>query len=146
MSYTISLNVTPIGTSTRPILLTFPPNANTFVPFDFSVPMPEYHSAPFRIIFVTLAYVSTLFINVGFPYNPSFAGNGGFNLGWPRFPSIDSKSAVSSPHTNAPAPNLTSRSKLNPEFQIFSPKIPYSFAWSIAFWKRSTAIGYSALT
>ena len=33
-----SLNVVPIGTSTRPTLLTFPPRANTFVPLERSVP------------------------------------------------------------------------------------------------------------
>jgi len=43
--------------------------------------MLAYQSAPFKIIFVTFAYVSTLLINVGFPNSPSFAGNGGFNLG-----------------------------------------------------------------
>ena len=101
------------------MLFTFPPKANTLVPFDFSVPILAYHSAPFKIILVILAYVSTLLINVGFPNNPSFAGNGGFNLGWPRLPSIDSKSAVSSPQTKAPAPSLISKSKSNPEFHIF---------------------------
>ena len=41
-----------------------------------------------------------------------------------RFPSIDSKSAVSSPHTNAPAPNLISISKSKPVPNIFLPSIP----------------------
>ena len=36
--------------------------------------------------------------------NPASAGNGGFSLGLPLLPSIDSSNAVSSPHTNAPAP------------------------------------------
>ncbi len=69
-----------------------------------------------------------LFIKVGLPHNPQFAGNGGFNLGRPVFPSIDSSSAVSSPHTNAPAPNLISKSKLKSVPQILFPSIPYSFA------------------
>ena len=64
------------------------------------------------MIFVMFAYVSTLFINVGSPHNPLCAGYGGFTLGCPLLPSIDSNSAVSSPHTNAPAPNLISISKL----------------------------------
>ena len=132
ISNTISLNVVPIGTSTKPTLLTFPPNANTFVPLEPSVPIEEYHLAPFNIICGTVAYVSTLLINVGLLYNPEFAGNGGFNLGSPLFPSTDSINAVSSPHTNAPAPSLTSKSKLNPVFQILFPSIPYSFASSIA--------------
>ena len=54
---------------------------NTFVPLDVSVPILEYHFAPFNIIFVMFAYVSTLLINVGFCHNPELAGNGGFNLG-----------------------------------------------------------------
>ena len=92
------------------------------------------------------AYVSTLLINVGLNHNPEFAGNGGFNLGLPDFPSIDSNSAVSSPHTNAPAPNLTSKSNSKSVPNMFLPSIPYSFAWSIAVWNLCTAIGYSALT
>ena len=32
------------------------------------------------------------------------AGNGGFERGWPRLPSSDSSSAVSSPQMYAPAP------------------------------------------
>ena len=35
---------------------------------------------------------------------PASAGKGGFKVGSPRFPSIEWISAVSSPHTNAPAP------------------------------------------
>ena len=128
ISNTISLKVVPIGTSTSPTFTTFPPNANTFVPFDFSVPIELYHFAPFKIIFVIFAYVSTLFISVGFCHNPQFAGNGGFNLGLPLLPSIDSKSAVSSPQTNAPAPSLISKSKLKSVPNIFLPNIPYSFA------------------
>ena len=127
-------------------MTTFPPKANTFVPFEVSVPILAYQSAPLRIIFVIFAYVSTLLINVGFCHNPELAGNGGFNLGWPRLPSIDSNSAVSSPQTNAPAPSLISKSKLKSVPHIWFPNIPYSFAWSIAFWNLCTAIGYSALT
>ena len=93
------------------MLFTFPPKAKTLVPLDVSVPMLEYHSAPFRIIWGMFAYVSTLFINVGFPHKPEFAGNGGFKRGWPRLPSIDSSNAVSSPQTKAPAPSLISISK-----------------------------------
>ena len=146
MSYTISLNVVPIGTSTNPTLTTFPPNANTFVPFEFSVPMFEYQSAPFSIILVIFAYVSTLFIKVGFPHSPSFAGYGGFNLGCPLLPSIDSNKAVSSPQTKAPAPNLISMSKLNSVPNMLLPSSPYCLACFIAISNLCTAIGYSALT
>ena len=105
-------------------MFTFPPKANTFVPFDFSVPIEAYHSAPFKIILVTLARVSTLLIMVGFPKRPLLAGYGGFTLGWPRLPSIDSNKAVSSPHTKAPAPKRISMSKSNPVPKISFPYNP----------------------
>ena len=41
--------------------------------------------------------VSTLLTTVGHCQRPFTAGKGGFNLGFPRFPSRDSRSAVSSP-------------------------------------------------
>ena len=103
------------------MLFTFPPNANTFVPFEFSVPIEEYHLLPFKIICAILLYVSTLLIYVGLPHKPLSAGYGGFNLGCPRFPSIDSSKAVSSPHTNAPAPSLISISKSKSVSNIFFP-------------------------
>jgi 2-iminoacetate synthase len=53
--------VIPIGTSIKPTLLIFPASAKTLVPFDFSVPIEENHSAPFRIIAGMFAKVSTLF-------------------------------------------------------------------------------------
>ena len=146
ISNTISLKVVPIGTSTNPTLFTFPPNANTLVPLDVAVPIDEYQSAPFNIICAIFAYVSTLLINVGQPHKPLCAGYGGFTLGCPRLPSIDSRSAVSSPHTNAPAPSLISISKLKFVPNIFSPSIPYFLACSIAICNLCTAIGYSALT
>ena len=51
--------------------------------------------------------VSTLLMQVGFPKSPETDGNGGLGCGIPLFPSIDAMSAVSSPHTNAPAPSIT---------------------------------------
>ena len=86
-----------------------------------------------------------MFISVGLPHNPDTAGYGGFTLGCPLLPSIDSNSAVSSPHTNAPAPSLISISNSNFVSKMFLPNIPYSFAWSIAIWNLLTAIGYSAI-
>ena len=47
----------------------------------------------------TLAIDSTLLTTVGQAYSPAIAGNGGFSRGWPRKPSSESSSAVSSPHT-----------------------------------------------
>ena len=83
-----------------------PAKANTFVPFDFSVPTLAKFSAPSKKITGILAKVSTLLTIVGFPNNPDSAGNGGLTTGSPRLPSIDEINAVSSPHTKAPAPYL----------------------------------------
>ena len=104
ISYIISRNVIPIGTSMRPTLLILPASANTLVPFDFSVPMDENQSAPLRIMAGILANVSTLFTLVGLSRYPFTEGNGGLLAGSPRLPSMEWISAVSSPQTNAPAP------------------------------------------
>ncbi len=93
-----------------------------------------------------LANVSTLFIIVGLPHNPFSAGNGGLFLDIPRPPSIEAINAVSSPQTNAPAPNLISISKLKSVPKIFFPKSPYSFACAIAILSFSIAVGYSIRT
>ena len=77
---------------------------NIFVPVFFGLPIEANHFPPFLKIVGTTAIVSTLLTIVGQPYNPTKAGNGGFNLGWPLFPSILSNNAVSSPHMYAPAP------------------------------------------
>lgn len=65
-----------------------PVNANTFVPFEFSVPIEANHSPPLFIIDVIFAKVSTLFITVGESNNPLFTGKGGRGLGVPLLPSI----------------------------------------------------------
>ena len=44
--------------------------------------------------------------SVGFPQSPCSTGNGGRSRGMPRLPSTEAINAVSSPHTNAPAPSL----------------------------------------
>ena len=59
--------------------------------------MLRYHSAPPSTIGATLQMVSTLLTTVGEAYSPATAGNGGFSRGWPRRPSSESSSAVSSP-------------------------------------------------
>ena len=142
----ISRRVVPIGISTRPVLFILPPTAKTLVPFDFSVPMFANHSAPLSSIIGIFAYVSTLFSIVGCPNRPLTAGKGGLGLGSPRCPSTEVMSAVSSPHTKAPAPSLTSRLKSKPVPNMSLPSSPYSLAWFIAIVSLSTAIGYSALT
>src|ERR1035437_1448961 len=119
ISNTISLIVVPMGTSTSPGFVTFPVTANTFVPFDFSVPMEENQAPPFSMITGTFAHVSTLLIKVGLPHNPDTDGNGGLGLGFPLLPSMEAISAVSSPHTKAPAPQRSSISKEKSEPRIF---------------------------
>ena len=46
-------------------------------------------------------------MEVGQFQSPLVAGNGGRARGIPRRPSIEAMSAVSSPHTNAPAPSFS---------------------------------------
>src|SRR5438477_9695727 len=94
----------PVGTSTRPVLLILPTSENTMVPLLRSVPIEAYQSAPLLMITGTLAQVLTLLMTVGLPHRPFWTGNGGRGCGSPTLPSMDAISAVSSPHTNAPAP------------------------------------------
>src|SRR5271157_2520915 len=96
-----------MGTSTRPVLLILPTREKTIVPLLFSVPMPAYHSGPRLMITGTLAQVFTLLMTVGRLHRPFWAGYGGRGVGSPTRPSREAISAVSSPHTNAPAPLTT---------------------------------------
>ena len=65
-----------------------------------------------------------LFTAVGFPKRPTSTGKGGLLRGSPRRPSIDSKSAVSSPQTYAPAPRRISMSNEKPLPRMSSPEEP----------------------
>src|SRR5690606_28856770 len=134
----------PKGTSIRPVWATSPASAKVFVPLLFSEPILVYHSKPREMIFGTLAYVSTLLMLVGLPQRPLVAGNGGRTRGSPRLPSIEAIKAVYSPHTKAPAPMRTSKSKEKSVPRIFLPSKPYSFACLMAILSVLTAIGYSA--
>ena len=83
-----------------------PASAKTLVPLLRSVPMRANHSPPLRMMGAMLAKVSTLLISVGmFPQarlrRDRAAGDGAFRA----CPSMEAISAVSSPHTNAPAPS-----------------------------------------
>src|SRR3990170_6157513 len=106
------------------MLFIAPVRAKTFVPVLFSVPRLLNHSAPCKIMGGILAYVSTLLSTDGLSQRPFTAGNGGLGLGIPRFPSIERMRAVSSPHTNAPAPRYILRSKSKPLLRIFLPRSP----------------------
>jgi len=66
-------------------------------PVDRSVPIDRNQSTPPRTIPGTEAMDSTLLTTVGRAYRPATAGNGGLSRGWPRRPSKESSSAVSSP-------------------------------------------------
>jgi len=74
ISNTTSLIVAPIGTSTSPVLLTFPAREKIFVPRLFSVPTSAYQPEPFLMISGILARVSTLLILVGLASRPAWAG------------------------------------------------------------------------
>ena len=95
-----------------------PVRENVFVPGLPSVPMVRNQSAPSRMIFGTLAYVSTLFSTVGFSHRPFSTVRGGFTRGIPLFPSMDAVRADPSPHTKAPAPRLICRWKFTSEPRI----------------------------
>ena len=126
ISKIIESSEVPIGTSTKPLLATFPVRANTAVPLLFSVPRLANHSAPLSMITGTVASVFTLLMMVGFPSKPDCAGKGGRGRGIPRRLSIEAIKAVSSPQTKAPAPSLTCTAKLKPEPRIFIPRNPLS--------------------
>ena len=51
------------------------------MPVFLGLPNDENHFPPLRRMVGTTAIVSTLFTMVGYPYNPTKAGKGGFNLG-----------------------------------------------------------------
>lgn len=85
-------------------LLTCPEIQNNLVPLLFGLPKEENHEAPLLIIVGQTATVSTLVTVVGQLKTPLFAGNGGFNRGFPGFPSKLSINPVYSPQMYAPAP------------------------------------------
>src|SRR5512140_4034988 len=91
----------PIGTSTRPVLLTLPTSEKPFVPALFALPVSVYQAGPFMTMGATLYQVSTLLMFVGLPHRPFWAGKGGRGRGLPAWPSSEAISAVSSPQTNA---------------------------------------------
>jgi len=110
------------------------------------VPIAENAAPPLSMIHDTLANVSTLLMFEGLSVNPFSAGNGGLRRGIPRLPSSDSMSAVSSPHTNAPAPALMRSSQENPEPRMSAPRRLAAVASLMAFSRRTIASGYSART
>ncbi len=68
--------------------------------------------------------VSTLLITVGDAYRPATAGKGGRSRGWPRRPSSESSSAVSSPQIYAPAPACTVSSRSETRAQDVAAQVP----------------------
>lgn len=81
------LNGIDIYYSTVQGLLTWPEIQNNLVPLLFGLPNDANHDAPLLIMVGQTATVSTLVTVVGQLKTPLFAGNGGFNLGFPGFPS-----------------------------------------------------------
>ena len=62
----------------------------TFCPLFLSRPKEANHDPPLLHMVGATATVSTLATVVGQPNTPTSAGNGGFSLGFPCFPSRDS--------------------------------------------------------
>jgi hypothetical protein len=114
----------PSGISTRPVLFTFPTSEKTLVPGLLALPVSVNQAAPLVTIGAMLYQVSTLLMLVGLPYRPFWAGNGGRVRGRPEWPSSEAISAVSSPHTKAPAPSTISISNAKPRPSTFSPRKP----------------------
>src|SRR5690348_6183573 len=87
-----------------------------------------YQSAPRLMMCGTAASVSTLLIVVGCANRPDTAGKGGLMRGFPRRPSMEFMSAVSSPQMYAPAPLWTMMSMRFPVPIAFAPRMPASYA------------------
>ena len=94
-----SLSGMDISSSTVQGLLTWPEMQKSFVPAFLSRPKQLNQLAPRRQMVGATATVSTLATVEGQPKRPTAAGKGGFNLGFPGFPSRDSIKEVSSPQT-----------------------------------------------
>ena len=78
-----------IYSSTVQGLFTWPEIANSLTPTLFFLPNDENQSAPLLIIVGQTETVSTFVTVEGHPYNPTFAGKGGFIRGRPCFLSRD---------------------------------------------------------
>ena len=87
----------PAGTQNTPGCSTWPETEKNFSPAPPLTPWSFHHCAPRSRMIGTEANVSTLFISVGRPCRPYPPGNGGLLRGSPRWPSMHSSSAVSSP-------------------------------------------------
>ncbi len=91
---------------------------------DFSLPMDLNQSLPLFRIAGTEAMDSTLFTTVGAGVQTGDRGGKGGPQrgGWPRRPSSESSSAVSSPQMYAPAPACTVSSRSSPEPMMSVPR------------------------
>src|SRR5512138_1393531 len=101
---TMSLTVTPMGTSTRPVLVIFPTREKILVPVLPLVPNWVNQSAPLVMIWGTLAQVSTLLRTLGWSQTPLTAVWMYLGRGSPARPSRAVMRALDSPQTKAPAP------------------------------------------
>src|SRR5512138_1637116 len=120
----MSESLIPIGTSTNPERTVFPEIEKILVPRPDAVPVERNQLGPFSIMAGTLARVFTLLTIVGFPKSPFSAGKGGLVQGSPRFPWRLWISAVSSPHTKAPALVWMEIEREKPLLKMFSPRNP----------------------
>src|SRR6476620_12030737 len=134
-------SVMPIGTSTRPIVLSGPWTVISFVPELFSVPMLAYQAPPLLMMSRTFAIVSVLFATVGRFQRPSPTDRGGLVRGWPRTPLTEYIRAEPSPQMYAPPPVRPRKATLLPEPSTFLPIRPRRSASATAFRNRLIAHG-----
>ena len=144
--YIMSARVIPMGTSTKPVLLTLPTSEKILVPLLLSVPMELNQRAPRLMIRGTFAKVSTLLRMLGRFQTPLSDVWTYFGLGSPTLPSRAFIKAVDSPETKAPAPLCMDTSKSKPVPSMSLPSKPFSRACCRANFALSTARGYSMRT
>lgn len=69
-----SRRLMPSGTSTRPVLATWPTSEKTTVPLLPGAPSAAYHAAPRAMIAGIMAHDLTLLMTVGIRHSPATAG------------------------------------------------------------------------
>lgn len=146
ISSIISRKVVPIGTSTRPVFLIFPPSAKHLRPFTLFaanglIPLGAVQND------LTDIRIGFYVIQNGGQIKQSLdrrEGRPGMRFA-AVFPQCWSSRGLLAA-TNAPGPSLISRSKLKGVSKICSPSSPRSLACSMAMLRCFTATGYSART
>src|SRR3990167_8555816 len=122
MTNTIVRSGVPIGTSTTPLLTTWPESDTSLVPLLFSEPMLVYQSAPRLMISGTLVQVSTLLRLLGLFQMPLTDVRMYLGRGSGALPSMERMRALDSPETKMPTSKCNSTSKSKPVPRMFLPR------------------------